>query len=210
MRQALEKMAATRHTLLKRLRNWDDDESWRQFFDTYWHLLLSVALQAGLSEPEAQDAVQETIISVAKTMPTFRYDPARCSFKTWLWHLARKRITDQFRKRPPPAFSSALSLSASTRQTATVDRIPDPASLDLEAVWEKEWEKSVFDAAVARVRAKADVEQYQVFDFYVLRNWPVRKVASTLGVSAARVYLTKHRVLRLVKREVRRLEKLGL
>jgi RNA polymerase sigma factor (sigma-70 family) len=205
-----ENNAETRRTLLSRLKNWDDQESWRQFFNTYWRLLYSVALKAGLAEQEAQDAIQETIISVAKAIPKFQYDPARCSFKTWLWHLAHKRIVDQFRKRPPAAFVRHSSAATTTGRTATIDRVADPATLDLNEVWEQEWEKSVFEAAVERVKSKASVEQYQIFVFYVLRNWPMKKVASALGISATQVYLAKHRVMGLVKREVKLLEKQGL
>jgi RNA polymerase sigma factor (sigma-70 family) len=209
MRPASENGVETRRTLLQRLKHWDDEESWRQFFNTYWRLLHSVAIKAGLTETEAQDAVQETIISVAKTMPKFQYDPARCSFKTWLWHLAHKRITDQFRKRPPRACAAPPTSGTGTSRTGTVERVADPASLELDQVWDKEWEQRIFEAAVERVKSKASVEQYQMFDFYVLRNWPVKKVASTLGISSAQVYLAKHRVMGLIKREVKLLEKQG-
>jgi RNA polymerase sigma-70 factor (ECF subfamily) len=46
-----------------------------------------------------------------------------------------------------------------------------------------------------------------MFDFYVLKKMPVDKVAKALGASAAQVYLAKHRISRLIKKEVGRLEK---
>src|SRR6266851_5795665 len=49
----------TRQTQLSRLRNLEDQESWRTFFDRYWELLYNVARRSGLGEPEAQDVVQE-------------------------------------------------------------------------------------------------------------------------------------------------------
>src|SRR2546428_142693 len=55
----------------------------QRFFDIYWRLIYGVALRAGLTDAEAQDVVQETVISVAKHLPGFRYDPKVCSFKTW-------------------------------------------------------------------------------------------------------------------------------
>jgi RNA polymerase sigma-70 factor (ECF subfamily) len=209
MSQAPDEIGQTRKTLIERLKNWDEQESWRQFFDIYWRLLHSVAIKAGLTEEEAQDAVQETIISVAKTMANFHYDPAKCSFKTWLFHLAQKRIADQFRKRPPAALTGDWGAATGTR-TATVERVADPASMDLDGVWELEWQRNVFDAAVARVKAKASARQYQVFDLCALRSWPVKRVAAALGISAAQVYLAKHRVLGLVRREAELLEKQGL
>jgi RNA polymerase sigma factor (sigma-70 family) len=89
----------TRESLLSRLRDWADDESWSEFFHTYWRMLYEVALRAGLREEEAQEAVQETVIAVARKMPGFHYDPALGSFKGWLLRIARRRIVDQFRKR---------------------------------------------------------------------------------------------------------------
>src|SRR5712692_9813138 len=90
----------TRKSLLIRLKDWDDQKSWQEFFDIYWKLIHAVAIQAGLNEAEAQDVVQETVISVAKKMGEFKTDPAFGSFKSWLLVITRRRIADQFRKRP--------------------------------------------------------------------------------------------------------------
>src|SRR5262245_6208207 len=73
----------TRATLLHRLKNWEDNNSWHEFFNIYWRLIYGIARKAGLREEEAQDVVQETLISVAKHMPAFKYDPAIGSFKSW-------------------------------------------------------------------------------------------------------------------------------
>ena len=89
----------TRATLLARIKNIDDHKSWNKFYDTYWRLIYSVALKRGLKEAEAQDVLQETMLSVAKQMPGFKYDPELGSFKSWLLKTARWRIMDQFRKR---------------------------------------------------------------------------------------------------------------
>jgi DNA-directed RNA polymerase specialized sigma24 family protein len=94
-----DKFIPTRESLLSRLKDWDDQESWRRFFDTYWRLIYRAALKAGLIETEAQDVVQETLISVAQKMPGFKYEPAIDSFKGWLFYQTRLRIADQFRKR---------------------------------------------------------------------------------------------------------------
>ena len=31
------------------MKNWDDQESWRQFFNTYWKLIYGVAIKSGLT-----------------------------------------------------------------------------------------------------------------------------------------------------------------
>ena len=82
----------TRRSLLSRLKSWDNQDSWREFFDTYWRLVYNFALKAGLDDTGAQDAVQETVISVAKQMPGFKYDPAfarQLLVDIWKWKTGR-------------------------------------------------------------------------------------------------------------------------
>ena len=92
MKNDPDELLPTRWTLIERLKNWDDQESWRQFFDTYWKLIYGVAIKSGLTHPEAQDVVQETVMSVCKNMQKFKADPAYGSFKAWLLNLTRWRI----------------------------------------------------------------------------------------------------------------------
>jgi RNA polymerase sigma-70 factor (ECF subfamily) len=195
----------TRHSLLSRLRDWDDQESWRDFFQTYWRLIYEVALKAGLGDADAQEVVQETIISVAKEMPGFRYDPARGRFKGWLLQITRRRIADQIRKRVQAAGGRGAT-PTETLTTEHIDTLPDPADCDLETLWNAEWEKHLFAAAVANIRNQVNPEHYQLFDLYVVQQWPVRKITTTLGVNAGQIYLAKHRVGALLKQEIRRLE----
>lgn len=202
----LDEFIPTRRSLLSRLKDWDDQESWKDFFNTYWKLIYSVALKSGLSDPEAQDVVQEAVLSVAKKMQEFKYDPAVGSFKSWLLLITRRRIADHLRKqyRQPPA---AEHRAPDTARTATAERVADPAPFNLEMIWEEEWEKNLMDAAIQRVKKQVKPKQYQIFDFYVLKKWPVTKVARTLNVNMGQVYLAKHRVTALIKKELRALEK---
>lgn len=195
----------TRHSLLTRLKDWNDQDSWRRFFDTYWRLIYNVALKAGLYREEAEEVVQETVISVAKNIAAFRCDPAAGSFKAWLLRLTRWRIADQFRKRspwsqnPPPA-------DTRTSGTALVEKVPDPGGLCPDAIWDAEWEQNLLEAATDRVKNQIVPEMYQIYQLYVVEQLPVKQVAASMGVSVGQVYLTKHRVLRLIKREVAKLK----
>src|SRR3989442_14769793 len=168
----------TRWSLIGRLKDWGDQQSWQEFFDTYWKLIYTVALKAGLSDAEAHEVVQETVISVAKKMPEFKADPAAGSFKSWLLTLTRWRIIDQAMKRQgkpapnpdggqeclpnPHNAMSGLQHGDDSARTSTVDRIPDPG-LDLEAVLKEEWEKNLLAPAAERGKGPGDPEQFQLF-----------------------------------------------
>jgi len=195
---------ATRSSLVNRLRNWDDHGGWQEFFDSYWKLIYAVAVKAGLSDSEAQDVVQETVVAVAKQMCEGGYDRARSSFKNWLCLITRRRIIDHFRRRT--VLKGGPSSSDDTSRTDTVSRVPDPASLNLDAVWDEEWRKNLVDAAIERVKQQVAPKQFQIFDLSVLKEVPVREVTRLLKVNPAQVYLARHRVSALVKKEVKRLE----
>ena len=196
-----DRLDVTRESLVGRLVNLDDRVRWQEFFDTYWRLIYSVARKAGLTDAEAQDVVQETVITVSKNIS--KYERAAGSFKGWLLHITRWRIADQFRKRPP---RGATRREPTRAGTATIERIPDPDGVDLDAMWQEEWRENLLAAALERVKRKVDARHYQIFDCAVVKQWSAAKVAKELGVNIAQVYLVKHRLAGLLKREVKAIE----
>lgn len=197
---------STRESLLGRLKDWDDDRSWRDFFETYWRLIYRTARKGGLSDAEAQEVVQETVIAVARKMKEFKYDPATGSFKGWLKLITRRRIVDQYRKRKPQEVGLA-DVSSTSTGTSVMDRLPDGKSEGVDTAWEMDWKQSLLERAVELVRTQVSPRQYQIFDLYVLRQWPASQVAASLDISTAQVHLAKHRVQSQIKKEARRLEK---
>ncbi len=207
MASVADELIPTRESLLSRLKDMGDGESWQDFFGTYWKLIYGTARKAGLTDAEAQDIVQETVISVAKNIEAFRYDPAVCSFKTWMLRLTRWRILNQLKRRQRskadgPPEPPSRGTGESDDYTTTLERIPDPAGVNLEAVWDEEWKQNLFSAALERVKRKVRPEQLQVFDLCCVEKWPAQKVARTLGVNIGQVYLAKHRIGRLLKKEI--------
>ncbi len=201
----LQAYAKTRKSLIARLDNWEDQKTWDEFYQTYWRLIYSVAIKAGLRPEEAFDCVQETILSIAKQSKKKLYDPEQGSFKTWLMNMTRWRINDQFRKRKKDTAMTGGEWD-DERKTAVIDRIEDPNGDVLSRLWDVEWKKNVADAALARVKAQVSPKQYQIFDFYVIRQWDAQKVQEKLNVSMAQVYLAKHRVGAVLKKELAKLE----
>jgi len=200
-----DNLLQTRHSLLRRLRDWDDHASWEEFFNIYWRLLYNVATQAGLNDSEAQDVVQETILTVARNIKGFKVGAEHGSFKSWLLRIIRSRIADHFRRKPL-AVAQRISVDGSSR-TPVAERIPDPASINLEAVWEQNWQQNVVEVAMDRVKKLVRPTCYQMFDLHVLKEWPANKVADKLGVTMGQVYFARQKVERLIKKESQRLER---
>ncbi|MBI3417069.1 MAG: sigma-70 family RNA polymerase sigma factor [Verrucomicrobia bacterium] len=224
-----ESSLATRPSLLARLKDWSQQTAWREFDHDYAPLLRNVARKAGLSDAEADEVAQETLIAVAKRIAEFQHAGNRGSFRAWLYQQARWRIADQFRARakasPQPQRPSHpkgesgrspgeseheneadLSLPCSSAVIETPMPESDPV---FEQLWDVEWEQQLLRTALEHVRAKASLKQFQMFDLHVLQGLSVRETARTLGVNIASVYMAKSRVGRQLRHEIRRLEKVS-
>lgn len=196
----------TRRSLIERLENWQDQKTWDEFYRTYWRLIYSVAIKMGLRQDEAWDVVQETTLSIAKQTKKKMYDPEQGSFKVWLWNMTKWRIQDQFRKRKKDSAMHPDSYNDEDNREDWVQRIADENnSQSLENIWDAEWKKNLFNAALENIKLKVSPRQFQIFDCYVLKEWDARKVMEHLGVSLTQVYLAKHRVGSALKKELKAL-----
>lgn len=201
-----DSLLPTRQSLLSRLRDWQDNDGWREFFDTYWRLIYRVARQSGLEDAAAQDVVQTTFIYLARRMPKFRYDPARGSFKSWLRRVTRSRIS-VFRRRAEAKEPPLPELPLEDDDAPIWESIPDPASDRVDEIWQREWDENLLKAALRRISAKVSAQQLMIFELAALGEVPLKQVARKLDVSLMQVYLARHRVGKLFKAEVARLRK---
>lgn len=186
------RLEATRHSLLTRLKNPDDDTGWQRFFDTYASVIHALAVRSGLNAAEADDALQETLLSVAREMPGFKYDPAKGTFKSWLFQIARRRVADQFRKR------ARVHRDREDMDVFEMNQVSD----SMNELWEEEWKRTQLQVAIERVKQKVAARQWQMFDLAALQEWPAKRVCDALGVNRAQVYMARMRVGRLLKSEM--------
>ena len=205
MPQVTSDSIPTRPSLLRRVKDWQDQASWQEFHDIYRRIIRGFALKSGLMEADADDVVQETLLEVAQKMPGFNYDPARRGyFRAWLLQLTRWRVRDHFRKRARHRrIQSPIEEGAD--HGGGIEEVPDPAVVDLDAAWEQEWESKLLEAAREEVRRRADPQKFQIFDLCVSKEWPPEKVAGAFGVTLGQVYLVKHRLSKMVKAAAKRL-----
>jgi RNA polymerase sigma factor (sigma-70 family) len=201
----VDELLPTRQSLLGRLKNWDDQESWRDFFYTYWKLIYSVAVKSGLDDMAAQDVVQETVLAVAKSIRDFEYDSRNGSFKSWLLTITRRRVTDHWRRKyAQPIISQDFESGSET--TPLLHRHSDP-NVSWQTMWDQEWDRNLLEVALENVKPKVKARQYQLFDCLVLKEWPLAEIKQKLHASLAQIYFAKYKVGSLLQRELRQLRR---
>lgn len=187
----------TRASLLSRVRHPHDQRGWEEFYGRYRGLIVGLARRGGLTDSDAQDALQETMIAVARQMPSFRYDPAKGSFKGWLSRIVRCRVVDQVRRRSrEPAVDEA-----------TLEQLANTAAPEHAAAWDEEWKQHILQEAAVRTRAQVSPKQYQLFDLFVLKQAAMADVKRLLRVNAPQVYVAKLRVGSVFRRALEAVRK---
>lgn len=188
---------STRATLIEKIKDLDDAWSWQEFFDTYWKVVYSFARRMGLTDQEAEEVVQETMIGVSRQIPDFQYDPSG-SFRSWLLNKASWRIKDQLKKRN----EFWVSIDAEDPDKRVGKAMVQKSSEAFERYWEAEWKRNLLEVAMDRIGKEIDPKQLQAFDLYVIKGWSAAKVATSLRMSVAQVYLIKHRLTPKLRRAI--------
>ncbi len=210
-----ESSLATRLSLLARLKDWSQQTAWRDFDRDYAPLVRNVARKAGLTDAEADEAAQETLIAVAKKIAQFQHSGNRGSFRAWLYQQARWRIADQFRLRAKtaPCRPQEHDLRKNTPESeVALPEVNEPPELQadpsFERLWEAEWEEHVRLSALGRVKRRVSARQFQLFELHVVQGLSVRATAEAAGATRAAIYMAKNRVGRHLKRELKALRML--
>src|SRR5436190_6643237 len=173
-----ESSLATRPSLLARLKDWSQQTAWREFDHDYAPLLHNVARKTGLTDAEADEVAQETLIAVAKKIGEFEHAGNRGSFRAWLYQQARWRIADQFRARArnnphPQPFSHPMGEGGrrpgegehvEITAKSHPDGVPRTAVPEIDPafdqLWNAEWEEHLGQSALVRIKQQVSARQF--------------------------------------------------
>ena len=189
-------------TLLEKIRQWENQEAWLRFFHAYGPFIYRRAARRGLNDAEAQEVVQETMLGVAKKIAAYQRQPGT-PFRHWLNVIITRRIHTQLaRRRRSPASLDAPREGASG---SPLEELADPASVEPDETWERDWQENLLRAALARVRERVRPKHFQIYEYHVLKGRDARETARDLDTTLAQVYVVKFRVGNEIKKELRRL-----
>ena len=199
----------TRTSLLRQVKNESDhtkwEQGWEEFYSIYRPLIFGVARQARLNVEEAEDVVQEVMAELRRRIQGFEPNRERGPFKAWLLNLVRWRIADQLRKRLPVAEVAEGDTEAALRTQASIAAASKDSCSD--EAWEAAVRQRLLEEAIDRVKAQADEKQFQIFRVYTSQKISAQQVAQAFGVSIMQVYLAKHRLGKMIKKEIAKLER---
>jgi RNA polymerase sigma-70 factor (ECF subfamily) len=189
----------TRASLLLRIRDPNDGPAWAEFVALYAPLLHAYGMRNGLQDADAADLAQDTLGHVLRAAPGFVYDPARGSFRGWLFTIARNEI----RK----AAARAARRASGTGDTAArlvLEAHPAPEPDPDE--WDHDYRLHLFNWAAGRVSPAFQDKTWQAFWRTVVGGEEIDAVARELGMTTGAVYIARSRVSTRIREEIRTVE----
>ncbi len=183
----------TSTALLQGLREPDNQTVWSQFDARYRPMILKYAHRLGLSEADAQDAAQQTLIAFCEAYQAGKYEREKGRLRIWLFGIARNQILNARRKR----HRREKQIVDDTDQTQFFGRVPDEDQF--EKLWEEEWREALLRQCLEEVRREMDAKSIEAFELFAWKGWPAARVAEQLDMTANAVFIVKHRVMKRIR-----------
>lgn len=196
----MQEVPATRASLLVRLRDAGDAGAWQEFVRLYAPVIYGFARNRGLQDADAADLMQEVLRSVSGAAQRLDYDPARGSFRGWLFTITRNKVFSFLDSR-----SRRVQASGDSRMQQRLEEHADPDGT-MSAVWEADYQRAQLARAMERVRGEFQAATWEAFLQTAVHGRAPAQVAASVGLSAGAVYVAKSRIIARLRKEIERMQ----
>jgi RNA polymerase sigma-70 factor (ECF subfamily) len=190
----------TRQSLLVRLRDPRDQQAWAEFVAIYTPLIDRLARSKGLQPADAADLAQEIFRTVAGAIDRFDPDPARGSFRGWLFRIARNLMINLLaarRVRPQATGDSDVQ--------ELLERVAAPDGAET-ALFDAEYRRWILLWAADQVRGDFRQSTWQAFWLTAVEGQAPTAAAQASGISVGAVYIARSRVMARLKVVIEQIE----
>jgi RNA polymerase sigma-70 factor (ECF subfamily) len=180
--------------MLRVQQNPADRRAWDEFVKRYQPMIRSWCMKWGAQPSDADDVAQQVLLKLLTAMKSFKPDPTS-SFRGWLRRVTHNAWLDFARR--PRARAGGASLSA------VADSFD--ALADLEKEMHQAFERELLELAMKRVKERVKPNTWEAFRLTSIGNLSGADAAKKLGVPVSSIFVAKHRVIKLLEEEVRKL-----
>ena len=176
----------TRQTLIERLRDQYDEDSWQVFIQTYQRYIYVVIRGMNINHSEAEDLVQEVLFQLWNKLPEFNYNPDKAKFRTWLCTVIKNRVLN---------YIKAKESQLNRIDKASQQPVKGYSDHEMDAIMQKEWEVYITNMALERIKSSFPGQAIKVFEM-TLEGKSIAEIASALDIKENSVYEHNRNILR--------------
>jgi RNA polymerase sigma factor (sigma-70 family) len=187
-------MQTTQLSLIQRLHNADDHEAWQAFAEIYFPAIVNSLKFKGLAPEDAEDAAQQVLMSVARSLAKRPHDPQRARFRTWLERVTRNAALNALQRAPKDRATGGTDMLA---VLSDVPHCEEDAAL-----LEREHRKQLLRSAASRIECEFAPDTWQAFWRTTVLGEAIDSVARQLNKQVGSVYAARSRVVRRLRSEI--------
>lgn len=189
--------SGTSVTLLGRIQDIQDTTAWEEFVTRYAPQIFRWCRRFSLQESDAADVTQEVLVKLVSVMQSFRYEPAKGSFRGWLKLVTSNVVRDMLRRRVR---------TASPLDAHVMDLLEnESASSELANYIESAWQQEILEIAEARVQMRVQPHTWKAYQLTAIQDLSASETAQQLQLSIADIYVAKSRIIKMLRNEIRAL-----
>ena len=185
---------STRQTLIAKIMDRHNDQSWDEFIDFYKAYIYSILIRMNVPPSEREDLAQKALLDIWKGIPKFEYRPGQSKFRNWVYTVTKYQATGYFRK-----LKSEQKKIDKASLTQTTD---DNSQQKLE---EEEWKQHLFHLAWDRIKSELSDTYIQCFELLGSGN-TIDDICQKLDIKKNTVHVYRQRILKRLGREIRFLD----
>lgn len=168
-----------------------DEGAWARVLGrACWHVY-AVAQKKGLRQEEADDIVQDVLLSASQYVGDFEHNGRLGAFRAWLNAIVRSKLAEKGRER-------GLRLDLPVGGTDFLGLLADLSARQGSAEADSQ-RRFVAEQVLATAQAMCKPVVWEAFCRVVFENQAAEHVAQDLGISVNQVYIAKSRTIRTLK-----------
>lgn len=188
-------MGNTSMTLLNRLRQAGDSETWDRLAALYTPLLRSWLRKYDVQSTDADDLVQDILMVVSKDLAAFEHNGRPGAFRAWLRSIMVNRLRNFWRSR-----DRRPQATGGSDMEQRLSQLDDPAS-EMSQLWNKQHDLHVAQQLLALAEPNFTAETWQAFVRVAIDGQRADVVAREQGISLNAVFIAKSRFLSRLRQE---------
>ena len=168
-----------------------ESDEWSNLYDFYAHIIINFAVNRGCNRELAQDVLQETMLSLWKTLEEHRNNSKdkkdKVRTKAMILTIAHSRLVDLLRK--------------NTRYVELNSEQQHRLSTENKVNWDREIDDHIKNQVISKLKMDLDELKYNVFKMTILEAKKIRDVAKRLSLQPRQVSDIKYELTQRIEKE---------
>jgi RNA polymerase sigma factor (sigma-70 family) len=189
----------TRHTLLQKIKDPNNENSWEEFVEYYSGYIYVIIRNFRVEVEDSEDLMQDVLIKVWKGIRT--YDPAaqRSKFRTWLCSVIRNTVFNFLKSKSVRNSKQNVCYNDAHEQMDLVNEA------EVDKIAEKEWQNYIANLACKNIKNDLSPINRQIFEETLKSDINNAELAEKHSIAETSVRVYKMRVKKALSKEIIRL-----